>query len=116
MFATLKTAALATAIGLGTVVSAPLAAQAEGFYLNYDNGNAGFGIGVGDHGRYNKPWKPQKKFCTPDRAVDKAERMGLWRARVIDVDKYTIKVRGRAYGDRVTLTFGKAPNCPVVRW
>ena len=65
---------LAAAIGLGSVVSVPMAAQAEGLYLNFRDGNSSFGIGIGDHGHYNK-WKPQKKFCTPHRAADKAERL-----------------------------------------
>lgn len=121
MFATLKTAALAAAIGLGSIASVPMAAQAEGLYLNYRDGNGSFGIGIGDqaryndHGRYNH-WKPQRKFCTPERAANKAERLGLHRVRVVDVTRHTIKVRGRAHGDRVTLVFGKEPHCPIVRW
>ena len=53
--------------------------------------------------------------CTPNRAVDKAERLGLRRARVVDVDRRTIDVMGRRYGDRVVLTFARVPGCPVIR-
>jgi hypothetical protein len=54
--------------------------------------------------------------CTPYRAVDKAERYGVRRARVIDVSRRTITVAGRKWGNPVRMTFGRAPSCPIVRW
>ena len=54
--------------------------------------------------------------CTPHRAVNKAERMGVRRARVVDVEPSPIKVAGRKHGDRVRLTFARARHCPIVRW
>lgn len=53
--------------------------------------------------------------CTPERALRKAERMGIRRARVVDVDRRTIDVRGRdRYGERVYVTFGRRDrSCPV---
>ena len=42
--------------------------------------------------------------------------MGLRRARVVDVDRRTITVAGRQYGDRVAVTFARAPRCPIMRW
>jgi hypothetical protein len=53
--------------------------------------------------------------CTPARALDKAERLGIRRARVVDVGRRTIDVAGRHRGERVLVTFARAPNCPVLR-
>lgn len=56
----------------------------------------------------------RRSFCTEERALDKAARMGVRRAVVEDSDRRTIEVRGRTrQGERVYLTFGRAPNCPV---
>lgn len=56
----------------------------------------------------------RRSFCTEERALDKAARMGVRRAVVEDSDRRTIEVRGRARnGERVYLTFGRAANCPV---
>ena len=52
-------------------------------------------------------------MCTPGRALDKAERMGLRRARVVDVGRHTIRVAGRKYNQRVVVVFGRDRNCPV---
>lgn len=54
------------------------------------------------------------RACSPDRAVSKARRMGLRDARVVDVGRRSITVRGRSYGDRVRITFGRSPSCPVI--
>ncbi|MBN9073269.1 MAG: hypothetical protein J0H34_17075, partial [Rhizobiales bacterium] len=48
----------------------------------------------------------RERGCTPERALWKAERMGIRRARVVDMDRRTIDVRGRdRRGDRVIVTF-----------
>lgn len=53
--------------------------------------------------------------CTEGRALDKAERMGIRRARVSDSDRRTIEITGRdRSGDRVFVTFGRRGNCPVL--
>ena len=116
MFSTLKTAALSAMIGLGAIVALPAAAQADGLYLNF-GGHHGAGVGVylGDGHRDHYRYRPAR-VCTPNRAVNKAERLGLRRARVVDVNRRTIKVSGRQHRDRVTVTFGRHGNCPIVRW
>lgn len=54
---------------------------------------------------------------TPGRALDQAERMGLRRLRVADVDRRTIEVQGRKRnGEHVYVTFSRrsratAPSC-----
>ncbi|GHD16502.1 hypothetical protein ACFOEZ_15050 [Tianweitania populi] len=55
-----------------------------------------------------------ERGCTEGRALDKADRMGLRRARVVDAGRRTIKVRGTdRRGDRRTITFGRDRGCPV---
>jgi hypothetical protein len=55
-----------------------------------------------------------RRGCTEDRALDKAERMGIRRARIVEAGRRTIEVRGRTYdGERVYLTFGRERGCPV---
>lgn len=122
MFAKLKIAALSAVVGLGALAAVPATAQAEGLYLNYGghHSGVGFGVQIGDYDRYDyrHDRRDRRHFraCTPNRAVDKAERMGIRRAHVVDVDRRTIKVAGRKWGDRVRVTFARSPNCPVIRW
>ncbi len=75
-----------------------------------------------DRGRYDRRdydrrgyYEAEHRGCTPDRALRKAERMGIRRARIVDVDRRSIEVRGRdRRGDRVYLTFGRRDrSCPV---
>ena len=40
--------------------------------------------------------------------------MGLRRARIIDVDRRTVKVAGRQYGDRVVIVFANERGCPIL--
>jgi hypothetical protein len=127
MLTKLKTVALSALIGLGTLAAIPASAQAEGVYLNYGSGHhngVGIGVQIGDYDRVDyrdyrrdrRDFRHNRRDCTPNRAVDKAERYGVRRARVVDVDRRTITVSGRKWGDRVRMTFGRSPNCPVVRW
>ena len=56
----------------------------------------------------------RRRGCSEDRALDKAERMGIRRARVVSAGRRTIEVRGRARGgDRVSVVFGRERGCPV---
>ena len=117
-----RTAALSAMIGLGAIAAMPASAQADGLYLNYGgHGGVGVGVQIGDYDRvdYRERYRHDRRHfraCTPNRAMDKAERYGVRRARVVDVGRRTITVSGRKYGDRVRMTFGRASHCPVVRW
>jgi len=58
----------------------------------------------------------ERRGCSEGRALDKAERMGLRRARVVSAGRRTIDVGGRdRYGDRTIVTFGRQSGCPVLR-
>ena len=93
----------------------------RGLYLNFGgrHDSAGVGVYLGDADRvhYRRDrYQGHHRVCTPGRALDKAERIGLRHARVVDVDRRTIEVRGHKRGHRVNVTFGRSPNCPIVGW
>ncbi len=121
MFNKIKTTALSAVIALGTLAAIPAAAQADSLYLNFGGHGAGIGLRLGDSGHSwrdsrrheRRDWRANR--CTPERALWKADRMGIHRARVVDVDRHTIVVRGRARGDRVHVVFGRSEHCPVIR-
>ena len=57
----------------------------------------------------------ERPRCSEGRALRKAERMGIRRARIADIGRRTIEVRGRdRYGERIYVTFGRQPSCPVL--
>ncbi|MBB6464405.1 hypothetical protein [Aminobacter carboxidus] len=133
MFDKIKTAALSAVIGFSTLAAIPATAQADGLYLNLGQGSPNVGVYIQDRdnrnggrwdnrdNRHDNRWggRPGGRWdraCSPDRALDKADRMGLRRARIVDVNRRSITVSGRKYGERVAITFARAPNCPVVRW
>ena len=122
MLKTFRTAALSALVGLSALAGTAAIAQAEGMYLNF-GGERGVGVTV-NNGRWDDRrdhrrdrWDDRsvrRSFCTPDRAVRKAERLGLRRARVVDVDRRSIDVAGRRHGHRIVMTFARAPHCPVI--
>ena len=120
MFGNFRTAAKAVAasavLGLGMMAALP--AQADGIYLNFgDRHDPRFGIYAGDRDKGVRDWRRDRDWrrtCTPDRALDKAERMGLRHARVVDMGRNTIKVAGRKYNDRVVVVFGRERGCPII--
>lgn len=125
MFSKLKTAALSAMIGFATLTAIPAGAQADGLYLNYGSGHHGADFGVQVEGYDRADYRGRHTYhderrggwgCTPYRAVDKAERYGLRRARVIDVSRRSITVAGKKWGRHVVLSFGRAPSCPIIRW
>ncbi|WP_312798528.1 hypothetical protein [Tianweitania sp.] len=69
----------------------------------------------------NRDWRDdrhrggQRRACTPERATEKAWKMGINRPRVSNVNRNTIAVRGFQRGHTVRVLFARAPNCPVIR-
>ncbi|MER8373125.1 hypothetical protein NKH19_23700 [Mesorhizobium sp. M1338] len=124
MFNTIRTAALSALVGLGALTAIP--AQADSLYLGFGNNNdPRFGVYTGDDGYRHRrderrsDWRDERRGgwrrgCSPDRALDKAERMGLYRARIVDVSRRTVKVMGRQDGDRVVVVFANERGCPVI--
>jgi hypothetical protein len=124
MLTTFKSAVLSAAIALGAITGAPAVAQAESgiyFHLGTDGGyDDDLGVQVQDgytyrrYDRRDRRYRDEYRRCSPERAASKARRMGLHRIRVVDVSRRTITLSGRAYGDRVRVTFGRSPSCPVI--
>lgn len=125
MLNTIRTLALSALVGFGALAAVPVAAQADGLYLNFGGQNdTRFGVygGDRDHGRHyvrrdrDREWEryDRRSFCTPGRALDKAERMGLRRARIVHSSRRTVRVSGFKYGTRVTVVFGNERGCPIV--
>ncbi len=102
-------AALATG---GTALTAAPAA-ADGFR---------FGITIGEraqpvHGRSyrdHRAYRDYRPACSPRRAVRKARRMGVNRARIVRVNRRAVVVKGRSMGDRVLVRFARERRCPVL--
>lgn len=120
MFNSIKTVTLSALVGLGTLAAVP--AHADSIYLGFGN-NSDPRVGVynddddGYRREYRRDWRRDREWrrsCSPERAVDKAERMGLHRARLIDINRRTVKVAGRQYGDRVVIVFANERGCPVL--
>jgi hypothetical protein len=129
----IRTAALSAFAALGIAASMPAPAGAEGLYLG-----ARFGVDAAGGHAYRdgwrlRPWQRRhdlaprefrqpnlrrdewgRESCSPRRALFKAERLGLRRVFLRNVGRSTIRVSGRRHGDRVTVTFARAPSCPVV--
>ena len=127
MFTTLKTAAIAGFIGLSSLAAMP--AMADSLYLGFGDrqDDTRFGVYLGDSGRtvyrrdrYRDRYEDRREFrrserrCTPERALDKAERIGIHRARIDYVDHETIGVVGRSHGDRVSVTFARDRGCQII--
>ncbi len=126
MFRSLKTLAVSAALGLAGMAALPAASHAEGVYLDLNRrGDVRIGVDGGyhdaDYRRDDRRWRDERggwgrRACTPERALNKAERMGLRRVAIRDVSRRTISVSGRDRGARVVVTFGRGPGCPVVRY
>jgi hypothetical protein len=124
MFSTLKAAAVSALIGISAITAVPATAQESGVYLNFGGRGDGAGIYFDDDSRVHyredrrfhrsRHYRDWARRCTPGRALDKAERMGVRRARVADVSRRTITVVGRSRGGRAVVTFARAPRCPVI--
>lgn len=133
MLKTIRIAALVGLVGFGALAALPAAAQADGLYLNFggrDDSRVGVYSGDRDDGvrhwhrdrkhadrgrRHRKErWqRRERNQCSPGHALDKAERMGLHRARVVDVNRRTIRVAGRKFNNRVTVMFANERGCPI---
>ena len=119
MLTTLRTAALAGLIGLMA-----MPAMAESLYLGFgdqqDDSRLGVYLGDGSNvyrrDRYEdrRDFRRTERRCTPERALDKAERFGIRRARIDYVNRETIGVVGRSHGDRVRVTFARNRGCTLI--
>lgn len=130
MLKILRNLTLSALVSLGTIAAIPAAAEAASgsIYLGFGSGyNQGVNFRFDDRGRHDyrgeryhserRGHRPHyMRECSPRDALGKASRMGLRRARIVDVNRRTIRVAGRSNGHRpATMIFGKAPSCPILR-
>ena len=113
MTSTLKGALVAAVVGLSGLAAVP--AFAQGLYLDFGNGdNSRLGVYSGD-GYYPRERRyAMRPGCSPERALDKADGMGIDDARIGRVTPRRIVVLGYEDGDQARITFGRAPGCPVI--
>jgi hypothetical protein len=110
----IKASAVCAVLGIAGLAGAP--AQADALYIG--TGHSGLRVVVRDHdgprwhGR--RHYRPVR-FCTTERAIGKARRMGVRRARVAYQNRSVIAVRGHDRRGRITLAFGRSANCPLIR-
>ncbi|HEY6632508.1 MAG TPA: hypothetical protein VIZ90_13725 [Rhizobiaceae bacterium] len=103
-------------------VSTAMPMQATAQDLELEIGRDGLKIGRDCNPRYEDCYRSERREyyderprCSEGRALRKAERMGIRRARIADVGRRTIDVRGRdRFGERIQVTFGRQPSCPVL--
>lgn len=108
MFKSIQTAALSIAVLLGGFTAAPVAAQADTARITISPQTIQYRVDR------ERP-RARGRECTPNRAVEKAWKLGVNRPRVTRVARNTIAVRGFQRGESVRLVFARAPNCPVIR-
>ncbi|EXL01426.1 hypothetical protein [Aquamicrobium defluvii] len=118
MLKMIKTAVLSAVIGLGGIAAIPATAQADGLYINFGGNGPGYATSVQYHGHdRHHGWRRDHRrpaACTAGRAINKAERMGIRRARVVDANRRVVKVAGRKYNQRVMVTFANQRGCPIL--
>ena len=118
-----KTAALSALIGLGALGLVTPASAQSGIYLGLGGGNGPVvGAWTSDGYSYRRHdrrdhrdhrWQ-HRRGCSAEQALNKASRMGLHRVRIADINRSSIDVRGRKYGERVRVSFARAPGCPLL--
>ncbi|SIQ23364.1 hypothetical protein SAMN05880590_102712 [Rhizobium sp. RU35A] len=106
----LAKAALATLIAASSLMgSLSAASAAEGPVVNVQWRDDGRWDGP----RHHRP--PPREGCSPWFAQEKASRMGLRRARVVDVNRRVVVVAGFDRGGRDRVVFANVRGCPVIR-
>jgi hypothetical protein len=115
---------LSIAVAMPVMTTAPMIASAQDLELRLDRNGPSVRVDDDDDWRrdgYASDWRNDgipnsRPGCSPGRALDKAERMGLRRVRLADVDRRTIEVQGRKRnGERVYVTFSRqSRSCAVL--
>jgi hypothetical protein len=114
---------LTTVAAIGVAVSgvALTPASAQDLELRLDRGGPSVRLLDNCDPRYEecrvsrREMRRERRGCSEGRALDKAERMGIRRARVVDVGRRSIEVGGRnRYGERTYVTFSRSWGCPVI--
>ncbi len=124
MTISLKKAAIAIAIGLGTLGSVPATASATSVDFYFGTGGSGIHIhdGYRDRGRWGhdrRHWGRDRwnRGCSARRAVRIARHdFGLRRAHVAREGHRRIVVEGRRHHRWQRIVFANVRGCPVIRY
>ncbi|MCR5855472.1 hypothetical protein [Mesorhizobium sp. J428] len=111
MFSKTKTLALSALIAFSAIAAAPSAANAGDIKIDVHFGT-GFGPGFG----YGPGYGYGYKHCTPSKALYKAKSMGLKKAYVSKANWNGVIVKGKKFGQKKVVAFGKSASCPVKYW
>lgn len=98
--------------GIGASATTASARDAS-FTVVIGSGGGGHYFGHRDH-RGPRHFRSHRDSCSPNRALRKASRLGLRHARIVDIDRRTVEVRGKRHGHRVRAVFANTSRCPVV--
>jgi hypothetical protein len=111
-----KAAAFAGLIGAAAIAAAPAEAHNDHFRFGHARIGIYFGDGYApyDNDGYRDGYFRVHERCTPERALYKARLVGVHAARIDYVSQRRIGVSGRSRGELVSLTFARAPSCPIV--
>ncbi|SFB48162.1 hypothetical protein SAMN03159496_04119 [Rhizobium sp. NFR07] len=110
--AKLGLAAIIALTGLSATVNTAAASEPRfGMYVQHNDRDRGWDR---HHGRRHDRHHG-RPGCSPWRAEDKASRMGLRRARVVDVSRRAVVVAGRGWHGRDRIVFANERGCPVIR-
>jgi hypothetical protein len=115
MLKTIQTAALSLGVLLGGFAALPAVAQADTLQVTIAPETVQYRHDGRHDRRYDRHRERPRRACSPERAVEKAWRLGLNRPRIANVNRNTISVRGFKRGHPVRILFARAPNCPVIR-
>ncbi|KVK50653.1 hypothetical protein BCY90_16630 [Agrobacterium deltaense] len=110
MFSTFAKAGLAALIALGGIsFTAPAASAGSDVQFRVQVQD-----GYGHRPGWGRPDRPGRG-CSPWLAEEKASRMGLRRARVVDVSPRRVVVAGFNRYGRDRVVFANERGCPVIR-
>ncbi|PWJ84946.1 hypothetical protein C7441_104214 [Pseudaminobacter salicylatoxidans] len=125
MFSFVRRSTLSALICLGGIATTPHIASAQ---MQFELDEQGGRVIIGPDCRresnrydprcrdeYRRDYRGERRGCSPEQALDKAERLGLRRVRIEDVGRRFIEVSGRSEGRRVLVTFARERGCPVLR-
>ncbi|MDP9836948.1 hypothetical protein J2T09_001693 [Neorhizobium huautlense] len=111
-------AALVALTSFGATLTGAAAAGPDyGIYVQYHDRDRGPPRGW-HGGPPPRDWRgppPRRDRCSSGLAEDKASRMGLRRARVVDVSRRVVVVEGFDRRGRDRIVFANERGCPVIR-
>ncbi len=113
----LKTTLLAASLAVaGLAVATPSASAANVDFSIVVGGGQDFRGHHNRHDDHRGGWGRDRRggVCAPGQALAKARFMGIRQARVVDVDRRTVKVRGFKHGRPSGAIFANNHRCSLV--